>query len=95
MNIVYILFSEKLNKFYTGFTENLQERLLFHQNAESRKFTYNADDWSVFLTIECVSKSQGLKIEAQIKSMKSQVYIRNLKLYPEMIEKLHQKYSDC
>ncbi|WP_366185599.1 GIY-YIG nuclease family protein [Flavobacterium ovatum] len=95
MNIVYMLFSEKLGKFYIGFTENLNERLLFHQNAENRKFTHNANDWTVFLTIECISKSQGLEIEKHIKSMKSQVYIRNLKLYPEMIEKLQQKYSDC
>ncbi|WP_418264376.1 GIY-YIG nuclease family protein [Flavobacterium faecale] len=95
MNVIYILFSEKLGKFYIGFTQNLNERLLNHQNAEARKFTYNADDWSLFLTIECLSKAQGLAIEKHIKSMKSQVYIRNLKLYPEIIEKLLQKYPDC
>ncbi len=95
MALVYVLFSEKLNKFYIGFTTNLDERLHFHETAETRKFTYNATDWIVFLTIECESKSQGLGIEKHIKSMKSKVYIYNLKSYPEMIEKLRSKYKDC
>ena len=92
MPLVYILFSEKLNKFYIGFTTNLEERLQFHQTAETRKFTYNANDWIVFLAIECDSKSQGVGIEKHIKSMKSRAYIHNLKTYPEIIEKLKAKY---
>ena len=95
MALVYILFSEKLNKFYIGFTTNLEERLQFHQNAETRKFTHNATDWVVFLTIGCDSKSQGLGMEKHIKSMKSKIYIQNLKKYPEMVEKLKVKYKDC
>ncbi len=92
MPLVYILFSENLNKFYIGFTTNLEERLQFHQTAETRKFTYNATDWIVFLTIECDSKSPGLGIEKHVKAMKSSTYIRNLKPYPEMVEKLKAKY---
>ena len=95
MALVYILFSEKLNKFYIGFTTNLEERLQFHQNAETQKFTHNATDWVVFLTIACDSKSQGLGMEKHIKSMKSKIYIQNLKKYPEMVEKLQVKYKDC
>ena len=93
MPLVYILFSEKLNKFYIGFTTDLEERLQYHQTAETRKFTYNATDWIVFLTIECKSKEQGLAIEKHVKAMKSSIYIRNLKLYPEMIEKLRERFS--
>ena len=95
MAFVYVLFSEKLNKFYIGFTTNLEERLEFHQTAENRKFTYNAKHWTVFLTIICDSNAQGLRIEKHIKSMKSKVYIQNLKKYPEMIEKLQLKYKEC
>jgi putative endonuclease len=78
MHQVYILFSEKLNRFYTGFTSNLEERLAFHKGAENRKFTYNASDWVLFFTINCESKPQGLAIEKHIKSMKSKTYIENL-----------------
>ena len=93
MNQVYILHSEKLNRFYIGFTTNLEERLIFHKNAENRKFTHNASDWNLFFTIDCTSKQQGLQIEKHIKSMKSKIYIENLLKYPEMSEKLKSKYN--
>ena len=94
MFIVYILFSKKLNRFYVGFTENFDKRLDFHRDkAQSRKFTYNAEDWEVYLKINCVSKSQGLSIEKHIKSMKSKTYIENLLKYPEMILKLKSRYN--
>jgi putative endonuclease len=92
MHQVYMLHSEKLNRFYTGYTSNLLNRIEFHQNADNRKFTHNATDWVVFLTIDCESKQQGLQIEKHIKSMKSKVYIENLFKYPEMIEKLKIKF---
>lgn len=92
---VYILHSEKLNRFYIGFTTNLDVRLEFHSSAEARKFTYNADDWTAFITISCRSKSQALSIERHIKDMKSKAYVENLKRYPEIIQRLLAKYSDC
>ncbi|WP_396152546.1 GIY-YIG nuclease family protein [Flavobacterium sp.] len=39
-NLVYILFSKKLEKHYIGFTENLEQRLAFHSNnSQYRRFT--------------------------------------------------------
>ncbi|WP_310594100.1 GIY-YIG nuclease family protein [Flavobacterium sp.] len=94
-NVVYILHSQKLGKYYIGFTQNIDLRLDFHQNdVQTRKFTYKADDWELIFTIECKSKRQGLSIEKHIKAMKSRVYIQNLMKYPEMTTKLLEKYSD-
>ena len=93
MYFVYILQSEKINRFYIGYTSNLDLRMQFHENAESRKYTYNADDWTLFFSIACESKTQALAIEKHIKAMKSKVYIENLKKYPEMAEKLLEKYK--
>lgn len=97
MFTVYILYSQKLNNYYTGFTTDLEARLVFHTNAQTGKFTAKADDWELFAEFSCESKSQGLKIEKHIKNMKSKVYIENLKKYPEIIEKLKRRYaeSDC
>ncbi len=92
MNSVYILYSEKLKKFYTGFTSNLENRLEYHKSALPHKFTAKANDWEIFLTIECESKKQALAIETHIKKMKSKVYIKNLVKYQEMIDKLKHKY---
>jgi putative endonuclease len=96
---VYILFSQKINRHYIGFTTNLDERLTFHVNdSQTRKFTYNADDWQLIFKILCTSKKQAMLIEKHIKAMKSKKYIENLIKYPEMSVKLLQKYettSDC
>ena len=92
-HLVYILHSENLSRFYIGYTSNLEVRLTFHQNPDPQKFTYNANDWLLFLKIDCESQKRALAIEKHIKQMKSSVYIRNLKKYPEMIEKLLEKYK--
>jgi len=92
-NTVYILYSNSINRYYIGFTQDLDLRIEFHKNAESRKFTAKAKDWELFFKINCKTKTQGLAIEKHIKKMKSKTYINNLKLYPEMVEKLKIKYS--
>jgi len=89
---VYILHSKKLNRYYTGATSNIDVRLDFHKNAEANKFTYNADDWELVLTIGCDTKFQMSAIEKHIKNMKSKTYIQNLIKYPEMIAKLKIQY---
>ena len=93
MYSVYILFSEKMNRFYTGSTSDLEERLKFHRNSTSDKFTGKANDWEVFLNITCDSKAEALAIESHIKKMKSAIYIKNLKKYPKMVFNLKQKYT--
>ena len=47
MYCVCILYSEKINRFYTGYTgytANLSGRLEFHSNAVIRKYTYRASN---------------------------------------------------
>ena len=88
----YILHSEKLSKYYVGYSSDLDIRIMFHKNSQPRKFTYKAKDWKLYYKIDCTSKSQGKAIEAHIKRMKSKVYIQNLKKYPEIAQKLKNKY---
>ncbi|HLN96344.1 MAG TPA: GIY-YIG nuclease family protein [Flavobacterium sp.] len=95
MHTVYILFSEKLNRFYIGATSDFDTRWNYHQHAENHKFTHKASDWTLFLSIDCATKTQAFAVEKHIKAMKSKTYIQNLKKYPEMVEKLLQKYLDC
>jgi len=93
METVYILYSKKIDTFYTGYTSNLEIRLEFHKKALPHKFTAKADDWIVFYTITCNSKKQALAIEKHIKNMKSKVYIQNLKKYKDISDKLKIKYN--
>ncbi len=91
----YILHSEKLSKYYVGYSSDLDIRLEFHKNSEPRKFTYKAKDWKLYYKIDCKSKVQGEAIESHIKRMKSRIYIENLLKYPDITIKLLKKYKDC
>ncbi len=95
MYSVYILYSDKLDRFYTGSTSGFDVRMGFHNKPEARKYTAKANDWVLFDKIDCENKTQALAIEKHIKSMKSKIYLKNLKLYPEMKEKLKTKFKDC
>ena len=97
MSSCYILFSKKLEKYYVGATKvHVEERLLQHKEAYygRHKFTAKADDWELYLEIECSTISQALRIESHIKCMKSTQYIQNLRKYPEMIEKLLHRFHE-
>jgi putative endonuclease len=94
MATVYILFSVKNNKLYTGSCLDLEERFIDHKNKTFlNSYTTNADDWQLHFSINDLDYSVARKIETHIKSMKSKKYIENLKKYPEMIEKLIIKFS--
>jgi putative endonuclease len=96
MPCCYILFSQKLNRYYVGATgESVEQRLEKHLRNifGSRNYTAKAHDWSIFMEIPCASFEQSLKIEKHIKRMKSQKYIQDLKKYPEMVDNLIAKYA--
>jgi len=76
-------------------TEAPEQRLHRHQHKYygNRKFTSKYNDWTLFHAIQCKSYSQARKIENHIKKMKNKTYIRNLKKYSGIAEKLLSKYS--
>ena len=97
MNCCYIIYSEKLNRFYIGICQDdLKERIVKHNNHTygNHRFTAKASDWVLFLSIDCESYSQAVKIEKHIKAMKRSVYIKNLINYPNVIIKLKEKYQN-
>ena len=75
--IDYILFNKIKNKFYVGFTSNLEERLIRH-NQKSKGFTGNVNDWKIVYTEIYNSKEKAHKRELQIKSWKSRIKIQEL-----------------
>jgi len=86
----YIIFSQKLDKFYTGVCqENLSSRIEKHNTHyySNKNFTAKTDDWILFIKIDTDDFSHARRIELKIKSMKSSVFIKNLKKYPELLSK--------
>ena len=74
---VYILYSEKTNKYYVGSCQNVENRLQRH-NAGATTSTKSGRPWIVKYTEELENKTQALIREKYIKSMKSRIYIENL-----------------
>ena len=91
----YILYSEKLNRYYIGETSNLEERQHLHNTAFFKGcYTSRTNDWHVKISIVCNSRTESRRIENHIKSMKSKKYIENLITYPEMILKLQDRFKE-
>ena len=74
---VYIIYSESLNKYYTGSCEHLSIRLAQH-NAGRNKSTKPGIPWIIKLTEVFNSLKEARAREAQIKKMKSRKYIESL-----------------
>ena len=82
---VYILFSESLDRYYIGHTNNVFERTAQH-NSEyySNAFTSKANDWSIYWSGRCVDRHQARAIEKHIKNMKNRSFLHNIVRYAEI-----------
>ena len=76
-NYTYILFSEKLNKFYVGSTTDLDRRLIEH-NRGKEKFTSLGVPWILVYKETFELLIDARKSERHIKKQKSRIYIENL-----------------
>ena len=77
MPYTYILYSEKLNKYYVGACTDLHRRLLEH-NSGHTKFTSTGIPWKIVYKEEFSTLSEAKKRETNIKRMKSRKYIEYL-----------------
>jgi putative endonuclease len=70
----YIIFSELLNKYYIGSTEDLKRRLDEH-NSGRGAFTKGGSPWRLVWNKEFGSRVEACAEERKIKSKKSRSYI--------------------
>lgn len=70
----YILYSEAIDKFYIGHTNDLVRRLSEH-NRTKGKFTDKGIPWKLVYTEAYSSKDEAARREKQIKRKKSRRYI--------------------
>ena len=77
MPYTYILFSEKLNKYYIGACIDIDRRLYEHNIGHS-KFTSTGIPWLLKYSERFATLQQAKKRELQIKKKKSRKYIESL-----------------
>ena len=74
MYFVYILYSEKLNKYYVGYTKNVEQRLALHNHGQET-FTSKGIPWILMCFEKFDSELIAIRREREIKAKKSRKYI--------------------
>jgi len=76
--VVYVLYSERFDKIYVGFTSNLEQRLKSHNELGKKGWTIRFRPWTVIYTEQYDDKSIAIKREQQSKSGQGREFIRSL-----------------
>jgi len=95
MYYVYILFSEKLSKYYIGQTNNIDERLKKH-NSGYEAFTSKGTPWKLQWKTEKATRSEAVELEQKLKNLSQKRLQQFMKKYNhEVILALATKQSSC
>ena len=74
---VYILYSPKYNKIYVGYTSDLEQRLLSHNELGKKGWTIKFRPWQLVHTEAHETKAEALLREKQLKAGKGREWIWN------------------
>ena len=74
---VYILQSESTGRFYVGQTQNLEERVAYH-NANYSRALKNRGPWKLVHTERYATRSEAVRRESYIKRQKDRRFIEQL-----------------
>ena len=77
MFLVYALFSEKYQKIYVGYTSDIEQRLLTHNELGTKGYTLRYRPWKLIYTESFLLKLDAMKRERQLKSAKGIEFISN------------------
>ena len=80
---VYFLYSELVDKFYVGISNDVADRLRRHNNSESFSTRYGVP-WKLIHVIECESKSMAMILEKKIKARGIGRYLKDHNITPDL-----------
>ena len=75
--LVYILYSHSADKYYTGHTDDLGQRMTDH-NSGKGNYTSRGTPWMLKYTESFPTRAEAMKREMEIKNKKSRKYIEFL-----------------
>ena len=75
MFTVYVLYSKDYNKIYIGFTSDLKQRLLSHNELGKKGWTIKFRPWELIYTEEFQLKSDVMKREKELKTATGRNFI--------------------
>ncbi len=72
---VYIIYSQSIDKYYVGYSENVDERLKQHNSGIS-DYSSAAVDWELKYTEYFTTRKEAIGREKEIKRKKSRKYVQ-------------------
>ena len=88
---LYILYSVSSDKYYVGYSENVERRLLEHNISDRATFTSKHRPWILKKQIEiCNERGLAMKIEKAVKKSKSRILIEKIMNEISSVEELAQ-----
>jgi putative endonuclease len=89
MYFVYVIYSVKLNRFYTGTTDDLDKRIEQHNSAfYPNSFTSKGIPWELKVFFSFENNKTAMDAEKFIKRMKSKIFIENIIKRPELLTEI-------
>ncbi len=76
--VVYVLYSEKFDKTYTGFTANLLDRFKSHNYLAKSGYTIKFRPWKVIHVEFFNEKKDAMKREKFLKTGQGRLFIKSL-----------------
>jgi putative endonuclease len=77
MLTVYILFSKSISKYYTGHTQDLNNRLHEHNGGETTSIR-NGIPWEIIWTMDFNSRAEAMSLETKIKKRGAKRFLEDL-----------------
>jgi putative endonuclease len=85
MFTVYVLYSSLFKKIYIGYTSDINNRFLSHNELATKGHTIKYRPWVIAHTEEFVAKSDAIKRENQFKTANGREYAWDV---------IHRKFGD-
>jgi putative endonuclease len=80
MYIVYILYSKSSLKYYTGQTNNLENRLYRH-NSGLCLSTKSGKPWELIFQFKFITRSEAVLLEQKIKKRGAKRYLEDIEFF--------------
>ena len=78
MFTVYVLYSSKFNKHYTGFSSDFEKRIKSHNELGKKDWTTRYRPWEIILREEYKTKPEAMAREKWLKSGVGRFFINSL-----------------
>jgi putative endonuclease len=78
MFTVYILYSEKFDKTYVGFTSDIEKRFLSHNELGKKGWTIKFRPWKIIYSEMFQTKHEAMSREKYLKSGVGRIFVGSL-----------------